>query len=66
MAAQAPPSTGPQAARPFDQRLSTRVDVINLRYEATEPKTLSRAYWRLQKRIAERHVPAWYPDGRRP
>jgi len=59
-------TTGLQAARPFDQRLSTRVDVITLRYEATEPKTLSRAYWRLQKRIAERHVPAFYPDGRRP
>ncbi len=56
--------TGPQAARPFDQRLSTRVDVITLRYEATQPKTVSRAWWRLQKRIAERHVPAWYPEVR--
>ncbi len=57
-------STGPQAAHPFDQRLSTRVDVINLRYEASDPQSIRRAWWRLQKRIAERHVPAWYPEVR--
>ena len=66
MTAQHHPSTGPEAARPFDQRLSTRVDIINIRYEASDPHTVRRAWWRLHKRIAERHVPAFYPDRGRP
>ena len=64
-AQQSTTTTGPTAARPFDQRLSTRVDVIILQLEASAPKTIHRAWWRLQKLIAERHVPAFYPDGRR-
>ncbi len=59
-----PPTGAPGAARPFDHRLSTRVDGITLRYEASAPKTARRAWWRLQKRIAERHVPAFYPEAR--
>lgn len=45
---------------PFDAALSRRIDAIILRYDATRPKTISRGWARLQKRIAERHVPAWY------
>ncbi len=63
MAAQGPPPTGLQAARPFDEALSRRIDYIILSLEASPQKSIHRAWWRLQKLIAERHVPAYYPDG---
>ncbi len=50
MAAQGPPTT--TTAHPCDPTVSRRIDWIVVHYEATEPKTISRAYWRLQKRIA--------------
>ncbi len=55
----------PPDAHPCDPTVSHRIDWIVVHYETTQPKTVSRAWWRLQKRIAERHVPAFYPDGRR-
>ncbi len=65
MAALGPPPTGAHsAARPLDNALSTRIDCITLSLEESSPKTISRAWWRLQKRLAERSVPAWYPEVR--
>ena len=61
-----PKPNGPEAARPFDEALSRRIDAIILQYEAQPEHTIRRAWWRLQKLIAERHVPAYYPDRRRP
>jgi len=59
-------STTTTTAHPCDPAVSRRIDWIVIHYEATEPKTLSRAWWRLQKLIAERHVPGWLPEGGRP
>lgn len=60
------PTGAPGTARPpFDQRLSSRIDCIIIRLEATTPKTFSRAWMRLQKRVAERNVPAWHAEGQR-
>ncbi len=58
-------STTTTTAHPCDPAVSRRIDAIISHYEAQRPHTLGRAWWRLQKLIAERHVPAFYPDGRR-
>ncbi len=52
-------------AHPCDPAVSRRIDAIIISLEATKPKSVHRAWWRLQKRIAERHVPAWYPEVQR-
>ncbi len=52
------------ARPPFDQRLSSRIDRIILKLEATRPKTIGRAWVRLEKRIAERHVPTLFCEVR--
>ncbi len=65
MATQPSMATGaPGAAHPFDGALWRRIDCIILQLEASPPKTIGRAWWRLQKAIAERHVPAFYPEVR--
>ncbi len=51
-------------AHPCDPTVSRRIDFIILSLEASSPKTIHRAWWRLQKLIAERHVPAWHPEVR--
>ena len=48
-------------AHPCDPTVSRRIDWIVIHYEAQPPHTIGRAWWRLQKLIAERHVPAYYP-----
>ena len=64
MAAQGPPPS--RRAHPYDPTVSRRIDWIVIHYEAAEPKTLSRAWWRLQKLITERQIPGWLPEGGRP
>lgn len=47
---------------PFDQRLSLRLDTIQLQLDA-QPHGLAAVRLRLIKRWLERTVPAWYPLG---
>ena len=47
----------------FDNDLSLKLDTIILDLEASR-SPLWRRWYHLRKRIAERHVPAWYPEVR--
>ena len=55
------PKGTPGIRQSFDPRLSARIDAI-IRLETTRPKTISRAWVRAHKRIAERAAPAWFPE----
>jgi hypothetical protein len=54
-------TTGAQR-RPFDRRLSSKLDILIIKLDDSPPR-LRRHIWRLHKRWLERHVPAWPAGG---
>ncbi len=61
MASRTAPGAPGADVRPFDEGLSLRLDVIQIALDE-ESRPLWCRWHRLRKTIAERSVPAWYPE----
>ncbi len=56
-----PLTTAQPTARPFDSKLSARLDLLIIELETTNPNRWRRRTIKLRKWLAERSVPASHP-----